>query len=376
MDIKEIVNQEAVKLFKEHRHLIIEHPTSSGKGKRVAMCIAECKSLKKWLILVPEIAQIENYKQDLIKHGYEWLLKDKIEDIICYASLKNYENVEFNLHLNECHRMSEFRTDVVQTICFDKVISDSATINEEVAERLWQIEPYHLYKITFEEAIQLKLIPQPIIYLLSIKLDNVNKVFKAKYGKKEVELTALEFYNKLSKDLIYWKDQWDKAHLAWQKNKMLQIAMQRKRFLASQKTEKAKEIIEKLYSQNKRFICFTGSVEQAKQLGGNKTISATIGKKENLQVIKDFNNFKTNSIYSCSMAIEGMNFTSMDCGIIVQLDREQRLPIQKIGRMMRSENPEVYIIYVKDSQDEKYLNEFLENSNIKKEFIKHLEMSK
>ena len=70
------------------------------------------------------------------------------------------------------------------------------------------------------------------------------------------------------------------------------------------------------------------------------------------------------------MVIEGMNFNRIDCGIICQLDKEQRANIQKIGRVLRSKNPEIYIIYVKDTQDEKYLNEFLLNMN--KEYINYV----
>lgn len=371
MNIKDQINEQAVKLSKEHRHLLIQHPTSSGKGKRVAMCIAESKSPKKWLVCVPETAQITNYKKDLVKHGYDWLLKDKIHDIICYASLKNYENTSYNLHFNECHRMSEFRTDVAQTIEFDKIISDSATVNEEILERLWNIEPPHNYEITFEEAIKLELIPQPTLNLVSILLDNTKKDYEWKFKDKIVKVTQQDYYNKLSDSIKYWQNQHNSGRLIWQKNKMLQLSIQRKRWLSTCKTEKAKEIINKLIFENKRFICFTGSVDQATILGGNKCINATKGKKDNLKIIEDFNNCIENSIYSCSMAIEGMNFVNMQAGIIVQLDKEQRLPIQKIGRILRDKHPEIYIIYVKNTQDEKYLNEFLNTSGIKKEFIKH-----
>ena len=100
---REKISREVLELYNNNnskKSLLIELPTGSGKGKLVADCINHCKSDKKWIILVPEIVQIENYKNDLKKHGLDYLLDTKIEDIICYASVSKYEGRPLNLHLN------------------------------------------------------------------------------------------------------------------------------------------------------------------------------------------------------------------------------------------------------------------------------------
>jgi superfamily II DNA or RNA helicase len=70
------------------------------------------------------------------------------------------------------------------------------------------------------------------------------------------------------------------------------------------------------------------------------------------------------------MATEGMNLTDIQVGIIVQLDGNERQFVQKFGRSLRAEDPVTYIFYYKDTQDETYLKNALEN--IDEKFIKYI----
>lgn len=374
---REEISNRSKQLSLENKHLVIEHPTGTGKGKNVAECIKASKSIQKWLICVPEISQIQNYKNDLLKFGNEDLLKSKIHDIICYASLKNYENTKYNLHFNECHRLSDFRFEIAKTIKFDQIISDSATISDEIKTKLWEICPYIIDSIGLDEAIKWNILPQPIIYYINCELDDKKKnlEFKVTKTKEFKGLSEKEYYNKLSESIKYYQNEYKNTPSKFYlKNKMLSLSMERKRFMAKVKTEKGKQLIFKLNKENKRFICFCGTIAQAKELGGKQAISSKDTKNVNAQIIKEFNSLKSNSLFSCGMAIEGMNFFAIDSGIIIQLDREERLPRQKLGRILRSSNPELYILVLKNTQDEKYFNEFLLNSNIDKEYIKEYKL--
>jgi superfamily II DNA or RNA helicase len=65
------------------------------------------------------------------------------------------------------------------------------------------------------------------------------------------------------------------------------------------------------------------------------------------------------------MITEGMNLTDIQMGIITQLDGKERLFVQKIGRVLRADSPKAVIFYYKNTQDEKYLNNALENIDAK-----------
>ena len=73
------------------------------------------------------------------------------------------------------------------------------------------------------------------------------------------------------------------------------------------------------------------------------------------------------------MITEGMNLTDIQVGIIVQLDGKERLFIQKFGRSMRAEDPVSFIFYYKDTQDENYLKNALENIDSK--YVQHISIN-
>jgi superfamily II DNA or RNA helicase len=134
-----------------------------------------------------------------------------------------------------------------------------------------------------------------------------------------------------------------------------------------------RRLIERL-PKNNRFICFCASVAQANALDYVNTISSKRPAKSNQLIIDKFNSKQIDHIYAVGMITEGMNLTDIQTGIIVQLDGKERLFLQKAGRVMRSDFPNIYIMYFKDTQDEKYLKEALENIDSK--FIQHITIDK
>lgn len=68
------------------------------------------------------------------------------------------------------------------------------------------------------------------------------------------------------------------------------------------------------------------------------------------------------------MLVEGQNLNNIEAGVIVQLDGEERVFLQKFGRVMRADSPVQYIFYYKGTRDEEYLNKAIEE--IDKKYIK------
>lgn len=376
MDKKEenrrIIQEKGVELSHLHPLICFEYSTGLGKTYQALKCVEASDSNKKWLWIVPEVQMIENFLQDMEKHNYSHLLNDKIERVICYASLFKFQGLDYNLVLDECHRIqSSIRLEVVKNIYPDHVIGLSATISNKIKERFKEIGNFHYEQITLSQAIELEILPTPEINIIRIELDDKEKLYPFKIKcKKDVLLTAVGHYKKLCGTVDYWKKKVDSEGLEWQRRKWFMSALVRKRFISSYKTDILKKLIE--YIGNQRFICFCGSVEQAKAVGNRNAIHSKNSTTFNSQLIQDFNDEKIDRIFTCQMLKEGMNFKECPIGIITQLDGETLSAIQICGRTLRSSEPKLYVIVIKDTQDEKYLNNFLKE--IDNKYIKEIEI--
>jgi superfamily II DNA or RNA helicase len=290
---------------------------------------------------------------DLHKHGFQGLLETHIEAVICYASFTRYAGRELNLALNEVHRLSELRGDIGKTISFDQIISDSATVPDEVKLRLAEICPFHEYHISLKEAIGMGILPEPAIYLFPIKLTTQQR---AEVGRLEMEH-------------LKYRSLYEHDGAMWQLNKMNLARGKQKQFIAECKTPYVKELLREI--KGKRLICFCGSIEQAQMLGGEQAIHSKKSSKKNITILEKFNNFEIAEIYVNKMGKEGMNLPGIEAGVIVQLDsgNDQGLSfLQRTGRSLRAEDPEIFIFYAVETQDEVYLKRALQN--IDKKYIK------
>ena len=77
------------------------------------------------------------------------------------------------------------------------------------------------------------------------------------------------------------------------------------------------------------------------------------------------------------MIQEGINLTDIELGIIVQLGGQERELLQKLGRILRSDEPIQIIFYFKNSKDEDYLKkvyEELDKKSILEMNLKEIEL--
>lgn len=358
--IKDRIQNEIAELSITNPFLIIEMGTGSGKGLALLKCIDNCTSDKKWVIFVPEIAQIANMEGEIEKFNYSHLLNTKIEAIECYASMKKYEGKNYNLALNEVQNLSDARYDVLCTITYDNIIADSATIPYDIRYKLDQLGDFYTYSLPLKEGIELGILPKPKIYTIPVLLSSIKEKFEYTKYKKKVTGSAEQYYKHLGEQMKYWRDRYNREGDAYMENKSLQYASMRKRFLGTLKTMRAKELIDKFEKSGKRFIVFSSDVKQAELLGGSKlAIHSKKSPKVNKEVLRKFNALETDKIFPVGMLISGMTLSKLDTGLVVQLDsganNESLKIIQTCGRVLRSEDPELYILYVKDTKDEDYL---------------------
>lgn len=393
---REYVDNLGETLVTGHSNVLLEWATGCGKTKQAIVGISKLKkdTVKKVLIVVAERPHIKNWLEEFKKWGYDSLLTDDSYNIsiLCYDSLHHCKNESYDLIiLDEAHHIfTEIRTSILKEIKSEKYILLSATMDDNIIEEIEDIiGPIVRSLITLQTAINWGLIPAPKIILYPITLDNtiLNQLIIDERGNKDkattihcqmkdrwkylrdkrkypnikliMPATELQMYNEFCNKMEFYKKLYFSKKAESIKNKWLLYGSQRKTFLGKLKGKAATEIIKNIGKC--RYICFCTDIEQAEKLGGSHAIHSE--KKDVEETIEKFNNEQINSLFVVGMLKEGQNLNKIEKGIIIQLDGKLRSFIQKSGRVLRAEHPEIFIIYVKGTQDEEYLNNALEGLN-------------
>lgn len=397
---KDEVQKEAVELMKEHSKVILQWCTGLGKSKAAIEIVKhlfyEYLILEtrqgtsfKVLLIVAETAHKKNWKDEFVKWKVEDYIWDKMITVDTYASLKNHRHEHYDLIiLDEGHHSgSDLRLDILEDITCDNVLVLSATLPQSTIYELDRIfGKFVSFKISMKQAIEWGLLAKPKVFLIPMKLDNIYQTqtiveergkalgrvtiktekknmwtyLKDKFHypnlRLEMPCTEREKYDWYVSKVEYWKRMYMRTRNIGIKNKWLQFGSTRKRYLGDLKSPQALALLGKL--QDKRLVCFCSSITQAEELGGENAIHSE--KKGSLEIINSFNEKRINSLFAVGMIQEGQNLTDIEAGIIVQLDGQERAFIQKTGRAMRADEPEIYILYYEGTRDEEYLEKALE----------------
>jgi len=380
---REDLQQEVLELSKKNDNLIIEFATGVGKTL-AALNIIESRN-GRWLVVIAELTHEVNWKQDIVKHGKTNVLGNIT--FTHYASLKKYTDIKFEgIIFDEAHHvLAPVSLSNAIQIKTNLRLFLSATIDDIQKQEIRNnFGLFAISSVTLEQAIDWNILPKPKIHLIPLELDNseANKIHvflkgnakkrvkiicsyanRFKYIKqyKDLELhiqcTQKQIYDFITDQMEYWKKQYFKTRKEFAKAKWLHLGSERKRFMAECKTKPAAKIISKL--KDKRFICFTGSIDQCIELGGKNIVHSK--NDNNDLIIHRFNSKKINNIFAVGMLKEGTNLLDIEAGIIIQLSSKERVFVQQHGRVLRSNEPEQYILYLKNTQDETYLQTVIEN---------------
>lgn len=361
--MRDLIQNEALKLSRSNDHLLLTWATGCGKSLAALKILQEFGGM--WLIVCKEITHIDNWKREISKFDPEGTILPLVKDFICYASLPKYKDAKgINLILDEVHGLSELRELRIADMEPGRVVSLSATVDDEIRGRLEYIKPFKEYHVSTSEAVRLGILPEPKVFVVYETLDDVKKEYSAKFGKNSVKLTARGYYEYISKSIDYWKNQWEQKGESWRENKFKMAALGRKKWLAEYKTKLAMSILKVI--EGRRFICFTGSIEQCDKLGGTAVVHSKVSPKRREKLIEELNAGILNSLYCVNMMRESINITSIEAGMIIQLDgANDRSFIQALGRTLRGERPEFFVLVVKDTKDEDYFRNATYNFNKK-----------
>ena len=400
MKTRETLEEEVRAAFASSKNVAIQAATGVGKSK---LALDLCKDMIEpgeqpptVLIVVAEVAHIQNWKDEIAKWSYVGPVS-----IVCYASLKKYRNTVWDVIIfDEAHHLgSELRLDIFSTITANHMLFLSATLKQSLLDTLgFHCGPIKVIKMGLQDAFNADILPEPKIILVPLKLDNThyNELIIEEWGKKDkqkvaecqwcerrrffrdkkripngrllIHCTQQQKYDYYCEQFEYYKKRYMCTRNEAIKNKWLQWGSKRKTYLGLIKTAVVIDLLTKVH--NKRFICFCTNIEQAEFLGSSFAVHSK--KKECQTIIDAFNNKAINKLFAVGMLQEGVNLTDIEVGIIVQLDGEERSFIQRFGRTLRSDSPVQYIIYVKGTRDEEYLKNALEN--IDEKYIKEYEV--
>lgn len=376
-------------LHSDKRHFVLECATGLGKSYLALQKINQLYSQDcKILIVIPRNVLIQNWIDEFKK----WHYKDMLSNVtfVTYVSLPKMAGSWDICIFDECHHLSERCRESLLSFYINHSIFLSATISKDV--RQFINTKYNRYnelqwiKVGTKKAIEGEVLPDPMIILYPMTLDNTkteylytprkpkNKSLKPlvipyadrwKYkgykGYYQIKCTQQQYYNELSGIIDWYKR---KNFIPAMKNLWLHKAGERLQWLAWQKLVTVNRIL--MYINGKRSITFCSTIEQTEALN-----VPCVNSKVGTYNLERFNKGKIASISCVNMLDEGANLTDCQIGIFMMLNSSERMQVQKIGRLLRHNNPVIIIPYFKNTRDEEILKKMLEEYN--PEYIKTID---
>jgi|TARA_R110000782_G_scaffold265259_1_gene358871 superfamily II DNA or RNA helicase len=338
----------------------------TGFGKSRVGVLAVAQALKtsenlRALVLVPTNQLQDQFIEEFKKWGYEDLLSSI--DVLCYQSAHklNKEHYcvvvcdEIHLGLSPVHRR------FFEQNTYDKLLCLTATVPEEAEYReiLINLGPV-AYKISLDECVAMGLVADYHVYCIAVELteeeraeyiNHNNQFISAKYRLGEYAFDR-------AKAILGGKEDGDKGAAAQFMNsirgrgKVVQTAVSKLGY--------AKRIAD--HYKSEKILTFSGSNEFTDLMG--KTLSgesyhSKIPKAERREILERFRTGENKILCSTKALDQGFDIKDATIGIIAGLSSKSLPMIQRIGRLIRKDGDKVgkvFILYVKDSQEEVWLD--------------------
>ena len=322
------------------------------------------------LILVPTIQLQDQFREEFSKWGYDSCL-DRV-DIICYQSA--YKLVDNHYDIVICDEIhlglsTEYRK-FFRNNTYDKLLCMTATIPEDAGKK---VELFRLartiYTITLDQCVAMELVSPYEIYCVPVELtfgemleyDAVQADFvkhKMWLGPEAFDMAKFFIANKQCSSE-------EKFHAAG----FYKAIRERKRIVdtAHNKISKFKAIVDANLTE--KIITFGGLNDFTDKLAESVAPLAEVyhikrTAKARKTALKRFKEDEVNILCSTKALNQGFDIPNANIGIICGLTSKALSMVQRIGRLIRFEEDKVgkiYIIYVKDSQEEKWLTKAVQD---------------
>jgi len=247
----------------------------------------------------------------------------------------------------------------------------TATLPEEYEYnlKLQQIAPIN-YRITLDKCVSLGLVSPYEIHCIPVELTDSEQAD----------------YKKINNKFVYWKyqlgnfDAFNEAKRVLADRsaapEMKQAAAQfyacirnRKKIVdfASQKVHALQKIV--VNNPKEKILVFGGANAFTNELAEANEPFSTVyhsgkTKKQKEKAIEDFKDGTKTVLCSTKALNQGFDVPDASIGVICGLTSKSLSMVQRVGRLIRFQEDKVgkiYILYVKDSQEEKWLNNSVRN---------------
>lgn len=319
-----------------------------GKTKPTIDALNNIKSTKlEVLILAPKVDIFKSWKKEF----QLWGLNSNITVSYCWSnSLKKDSNFYDLIIADECHDynlkvMYELRNHQRKGT---KILGLTGTLTQDKEfhlNNLLSLIPIYTY--TIKEAIDDGIVSDYNIFCIGCELDNTEKYIIAGTEEAPFYQTELQAYT-------YWDKRYKKEASLQRFNNLKFLGSKRLNIIYNSKTklEKTKELLR----QESRCLIFTGRKEIADQI----TDAHHSDTKENLELFIDE---KINHLSCVSMISMGITIPNLKSVIFNQLKSVEALAVQQAMRAMnlqKKEKAKIQIVYLKNTQDEKWLKSALQ----------------
>jgi len=324
------------------------------------------------LLLVPTVQLQDQFKEEFIKWGFEQCL-DRV-DIICYQSayklIDNHYDIVVcdEIHLGLSPQYRKF----FKNNQYDRLLCMTATPPEEEEYRLllFKLAPT-VYRISIDECVSLGLVSPYEIHCIPIEMTNEEqteyKRINRKFVKHKLALGS-DAFNTARIILASANSSGEmKAHAAG----FYSAIRERKKIVdcATNKVEKFREIV--YDNLDNRIITFGGKNSFTDELAASVSPLAEVyhskrSAKLRKEALRKFKEGEVNVLCSTKALNQGFDVPNANVGVICGLTSKALSMVQRVGRLIRFEEGKkglVYVLYVKDSQEEKWLKNSVQKLN-------------
>tara|TARA_Y100001937_G_scaffold102115_1_gene140293 strand:- start:4389 stop:5549 length:1161 start_codon:yes stop_codon:yes gene_type:complete len=350
--------------------------TGFGKSRCGVLAVSHVYNIdsdSKILILVPTVQLQTQFAEEFTKWGLEDCL-DNV-DILCYQSAYKLVGNHYSLVLcDEIHLglSPEYRK-FFENNTYDRLLCMTATLPEEIEYKqlLATLSPT-VYKITLDQCVAKGIVSPYNIYCMPVQLTSTEK----------------DEYKKINNSFVYYKYQLgqfnafdeakrimgDKnAHPADKKCAVMfyRAIRERKKIVdfASNKITQFQKLV--LNNMDSKILAFSGANDFTDQMCASVSpLSASyhskVTKKKREQAIEDFRSGKINVLCSTKALNQGLDIPDANMGVMCGITSKSLPMIQRVGRLIRFQEGkvgEIYILYVENSQEEKWLKNAVKSLN-------------
>ena len=314
------------------------------------------------LILVPTVQLQDQFIEEFDK----WGVSHENVEIMCYQSAYKLKNKQYSIVVcDEIHLglSPEYRK-FFENNKFNMLLCMTATLPEELEykELLDKIAPT-AYKITLDKCVKLGIVSPYEITCVPVKLTD----------------EEAEEYKKINNKFIYWKYQLGNFDAFNEAKRILasksatgvqmQAAVQFYRLIRARKqivdfAENKIDKFQQIYAANtdKKILVFGGANDFTDKLCASipngMAYHSKKTKKQKQLALDSFKNDDINVLFSTKALNQGFDVPNANMGILCGITSKSLSMIQRVGRLIRFQEGKIgkiVIIYVADSQEEKWL---------------------